>query len=358
VIIAKLLGCGLPTLLFNFNFRGMMRIGLGMAPRGEVAFIVAGVGLSQNILVAKYFGAGIMMILLVDFISAPIVNMIYKGDEKGTKKTFNVRETVTTPVDFASRSLTELVEQRLIRAFRAEGFFAHAIVIDRRNIYHLRKNETLITIHSRDKGLEFESDPKDVIFIKTIAYETLLQINDIIVNVKDIIKPESLQLQEELTDTKWRNQADIKKALSQGSIIPRITATTKQGIVEQLVGILHSEGLVKNSADAVKAVMEREASMSTGMQHGIALPHARTDTVDKVTIAVGLASDGIDYQSLDGEPSKIFVLILSPQSSESSHIQVLANISALLNSSEMRSKLLLCRTQGDIYNFFNIGLGD
>ena len=127
--------------------------------------------------------------------------------------------------------------------------------------------------------------------------------------------------------------------------------------MEELISILHEHGLAKDQKTIADAVMERETSMSTGMQHGVALPHCRTDAVEKITVAVGLSRKGVDYASLDGEPSTIFVMILSPQSSESSYIQLLANISALLNGEEQRAKLLGCKSQDEIYHFFRDGLG-
>jgi fructose-specific phosphotransferase system IIA component len=162
----------------------------------------------------------------------------------------------------------------------------------------------------------------------------------------------------DLTDSQWRADSKFKNALSPFCIIPSLKAGSKREVVEKLVGMIHEHGLITGRDDAVDAVMEREASMSTGMQHGVAMPHARTDAVDKITLAVGLSRTGIDFESLDGEPSKIFVLILSPQSTESPYIQFLANISALLNSEEMRAKLLECRGQEDIYRFFTEGLGN
>jgi mannitol/fructose-specific phosphotransferase system IIA component (Ntr-type) len=257
-----------------------------------------------------------------------------------------------------THELTDLLELRVVQAFRSEGFFVHSISLDGQSVYHLRKNAIHITLHTGYTGLEFESDKKDVILVKAITYETLLHINDAVSGVKDLIKPEKML--EDMTDSQWRADSKFKDALSPFCIIPSLKAGSKQEVVEKLVGMLHEHGLLKKGDDdeAVAAVMEREASMSTGMQHGVAMPHARTDAVESITLAVGLSRAGIDFDSLDGEPSKIFVLILSPLSTESPHIQFLANISALLNSEEMREKLLACNNQEEIHKFFMGGLGN
>jgi fructose-specific phosphotransferase system IIA component len=354
----KLVGCGLPTLFLNFNHLGTLRIGMGLVPRGELAIIIAGIGLSAGFIDARFFGVAILMVLINNLFAPPLEAMLFGSDRKGTKKDFQVGQKVSTPIEIASANLTELLEQRVIQAFRAEGFFVHLIVIASHNVYHLRKNDTHITLHAREKMLEFESDAEDVVFAKTIAYEALLEINDVVASVKDLIKPESML--KDLADDSaamWRTEAEIKVALAQDSVIPSLKADTKPGVVEELVDALYQAGHVHDREGAINAVMEREASMSTGMQYGVALPHCRTDSVDRITIAVGLSQDGVDYNSLDGEPSKIFVLILSPRSSDSPHIQFLANVSALLNSEEMRSKLLGCTTQEEVYKFFKAGLG-
>jgi fructose-specific phosphotransferase system IIA component len=328
-----------------------------MVPRGEVSFIIAGIGLSLGKLSPSMFGAGVMMVLACAIVSPPMVSMLFSSPKKGVRKDLAVRQTASTPIAVPTHELTGLLELRLVQAFRAEGFFIHAISLDSHNtVYHLRKNAIHITLHTGYTGLEFESDQKDVILVKAVTHETLLHINNAVAGVKDLIKPENIL--EDITDSKPRTDSKFKDALSPFCIIPSLKAGSKQEVVEKLVGMLHEHGLInKEHDDAVNAVMEREASMSTGMQHGIAMPHARTDAVDKITLAVGLSRAGINFDSLDGEPSKIFVLILSPESTESPHIQVLANISALLNSEEMRNKLLECKSQDEIHKFFMGGLG-
>jgi len=396
-LVTNIIGGAIPALFLNFNRLGALRIGVGMIPRGEVALIIAGIGLSSGIIDQKFFGASMVMVLGSIFIAPPLISMLFRSDKKGTKKEFKSRHTVATPINFSSRKLTGILEQQLVQTFRSEGFFVHSI-LGSRNIYHLRKNDIHITLQAGDSGLVFESDVHDVILIKTVTYEALLHINDLITSVKDLIKPEGI-LKDLAADStadigtkvitavnvngETRNSAatnngngsapngkngnttdttvatkrkmdtgEFKNALTQGSIIPTLTGSTKREIVEKLVSVLHSEGIIKDVEAAVNAVMEREASMSTGMQNGIALPHARTDAVDRITVAVGLSKNGIDYQAFDNKPSKIFVLILSPMTTDSPHIQFLASIATMLNSEEAREKLLGCFTQAQIYEFF------
>jgi len=382
MVAGKVVGCGFPTVFLNFNMLGTLRVGFGMVPRGEVSIIIAGIGLAAGFLDPHFFGVAILMVFVNNLLAPPFASKLFKNAGKGTKKELAVTRKVSTPIEIASSKLAATLEQRLVEAFRAEAFFVHTITIGpSHNVYRLRKDDINITLDAADNSLVFESDARDVTLIKTVSYEVLLQIHDIVTSVQDLIKPDGVlkNLAENAPDNTGAGNRDntngdktaaapaaskrkigsgeIRRALTQGSIIPNLTGSAKREIVEKLVGILHSQGTIEDRDGAIAAVMEREALMSTGMQNGVALPHARTDVVNKITVAVGLSQDGIDYKSIDGKPSKIFVLILSPMSTESPHIQFLASISALLNSEEARAKLLACSTQEEIYNFFKNGLG-
>ena len=97
-------------------------------------------------------------------------------------------------------------------------------------------------------------------------------------------------------------------------------------------------------------VLLREESMSTGMQNGIALPHATSEGVDQITLAVGISRHGIDFDALDGKRSYIFVLLLTPP--DQPHIQVLAGISSYLKDENIRQRILSQPKPDDIYRVF------
>jgi fructose-specific phosphotransferase system IIA component len=354
-VVAKVIGCGIPSMFLNFNRLGALRIGMGMVPRGEVTLIIAGIGLSTNFLAPKFFAAGILAIFVTIIISPPLISMLMRIDRNGTKKTFLIRDTVSTFFKFDCPELTGLLEMRLIQSFRSEGFYMHSVFIDDHNVYQMRKDETLITLHAKELNLDFESDVQDVLYIKTVVYEALLQINDTIAKVKNLIKPELLL--KGLTDSTGRINTEIHRTLDLRCIIPSLKATTKQQVIEELIDVLYRNGMLSDKKSALDAVMEREASMSTGMQNGVALPHGKTNAVTRIKIAIGISRKGIDFQSIDNEVSTIFVLILSPQNSGTPHIQFLANLSAILNSPDVRLKLMDCNDREEIYWFFRKGMG-
>ena len=80
--------------------------------------------------------------------------------------------------------------------------------------------------------------------------------------------------------------------------------------------------------------------MSTGMQHGVAIPHGRSDAVANLSVAVGLVPSGVDFQAPDHEPTTIILLVASPKENPGPHLQVLAGIAGIANSEEAREALM------------------
>ncbi len=84
--------------------------------------------------------------------------------------------------------------------------------------------------------------------------------------------------------------------------------------------------------------------MSTGMQLGVAIPHAKTSAIQELVTAVALSPEGIEFDSLDGQPSRIFVVTVSPPTDVATHIRFLADISRQLSSEDVRLRLLEAKT--------------
>ena len=100
--------------------------------------------------------------------------------------------------------------------------------------------------------------------------------------------------------------------------------------------------------------MEREKSMSTGMQNGLAVPHAKTNGVKSMHVAIGLKPEGIDFKSLDGKPSTIFLLILSPKQGYGPLLQLLAALASTLNSEEKRVGILGAETGYEVLRHLGV----
>ncbi|NOU35256.1 MAG: PTS sugar transporter subunit IIA [Kiritimatiellaceae bacterium] len=147
---------------------------------------------------------------------------------------------------------------------------------------------------------------------------------------------------------------DLKKIFTNDSVLPELKADTKRGIVEEMVGFMVAAGKITNHTEAVKAVLAREEKMSTGMQNGIAIPHGKTDAVDQLVAAIGIHRTGVSFAAMDGKPSRIFILTLSPENRAGPHIQFLAEISRRLSRPELRGNLLNAASADEILDVLTV----
>lgn len=142
---------------------------------------------------------------------------------------------------------------------------------------------------------------------------------------------------------------NLKKVLSADTVWVDLKADTKRGIIEEMIDRLVAAGRLKNREAVLQAVLDREEKMSTGMQNGIAIPHGKTDAVKQLVAAVGLQKEGVNFDSMDGSPSTIFIMTLSPLNRVGPHIQFLAEVSRLISQPAEREKLLACNTHAEIH---------
>ena len=139
-----------------------------------------------------------------------------------------------------------------------------------------------------------------------------------------------------------------KKPLTVETISLDLKGTTKDAILAEMVDLLVASGHIRDREAVLKAIADREKRMSTGMQNGIAIPHGKTDSVDCLVAALGIKRGGVDFGALDGQPSNIFVMTVSPDSRTGPHIQFLAEISRPLNDAAVRAKLLAAATREEV----------
>jgi PTS system nitrogen regulatory IIA component len=137
---------------------------------------------------------------------------------------------------------------------------------------------------------------------------------------------------------------NLKTVLTAETINLHLKGSTKDQIINELLDILVSAGKIPNRDAALSAVMDREQKMSTGMKHGIAIPHGKSNTIQDLVACVGIAEKAVDFDSLDHEPCRIFIMTLSPVEKTGPHLQFLAEISQLFKSSEKRQEILVAQT--------------
>jgi len=136
--------------------------------------------------------------------------------------------------------------------------------------------------------------------------------------------------------------------LKKEAIISGLTARHKKEVLEELCKVVAAnEGL--ESGPLLQVLLEREKLGSTGIGEGIAIPHGKVDNLDKILIAFGRSLDGVDFDSMDGQPTHLFFLILAPGDSAGFHLRVLAKISRLLKEPSFRQDVLKAEGREDIY---------
>ncbi len=122
----------------------------------------------------------------------------------------------------------------------------------------------------------------------------------------------------------------------------------KNEIIEELVDIAMKSGKLTDRDSAISAVHERELRMSTGMKHGIAIPHGKTSAVNELVACVGISDNEVDFDALDRLGCKIFIMTLSPPEKTGPHLQFLAEVSMLFRSEEKRQAILVAKTSEEV----------
>jgi fructose-specific phosphotransferase system IIA component len=131
-----------------------------------------------------------------------------------------------------------------------------------------------------------------------------------------------------------------------------LESSSKPAVLRELIQVLKGSGKVSDAESALEAVNQREALGSTGLEMGIAVPHAKTDTVKTLTMALGISPNGIDFASLDGKPSKLFFLMLAPRNQSGPHIAALAEIAKLSRSRAFCEALERARSADEVVKLF------
>ncbi|WP_087018500.1 fructose-specific PTS transporter subunit EIIC [Thaumasiovibrio subtropicus] len=122
----------------------------------------------------------------------------------------------------------------------------------------------------------------------------------------------------------------ITDLINESLICLDLKATTKNGVFEELIESLYQNGRINDKAAFLADIQAREALGNTGFESGVALPHAKSNAVVKPAVAIGISRTGIDYGAEDGEASKLFFMIASPDGGANHHIEVLAELSSKL----------------------------
>ena len=141
---------------------------------------------------------------------------------------------------------------------------------------------------------------------------------------------------------------NLKTILTKDTICLHLKGTTKEEIISELLNILVEAKKIDDRNAAYAAVMDREQKMSTGMKHGIAIPHGKSPSINDLVACIGISDEAVEFDALDHEPCRIFIMTLSPVEKTGPHLQFLAEISLLFKSAEKRQEILHASSEEDV----------
>ena len=362
-VIAKVAGCALPSLFCGFNLLGSLRIGAGMIPRGEVALIIAGLGLSKGYLSQEIFGIGIMMTLITTVVAPPMLVGLFNVKRDGLRGKRKANTEGSRPFSFqlASEAVAELMCEKLVKTFQKEGFFTHLLSAED-NIWAIQMDDFEISMRLEKDTIHFECTPEEESLVMTAWMEVVGEIRDIAQSISKPIRQDDLE-------TLLKNEAELKNAAGGGIsryvqrfvMLPGFKASSKNEAIEKMITAV-AEAYPQRVSDVEalkKAVFAREASMPTGLDCGIAVPHGRTDAVNGIIGAVAVVDNSAnengtiaDYETIDHSAIQMIVLTVAPETAQTPYLQLMAFVSRALRANNGYEKLAQCKTEDEMRRFF------
>lgn len=139
----------------------------------------------------------------------------------------------------------------------------------------------------------------------------------------------------------------LLEVLTKETILIDLASRDKKSVLEELAAPVASMANISTD-ELVRVLMEREQLGSTGIGGGIGIPHGKLKQIDRLFLGFGLSRKGVNFDSMDGRPTHIFFLLLTPEQSTGLHLKILARISRLLKSDVFKDQLMRARDASDI----------
>ena len=361
-VAAKVIGCMVPSMCCGFNVLGGLRIGAGMVPRGEVALIIAGLGLSSGYLTQEIFGIGILMTLVTTVVAPPALVGLFAPKAKGVRHPKPSQDGSRNVVfDLGSPMIAQVMGARLVVELRNEGFFMSELSHED-HIWNAAMDDIEFTIQRDGSVIRFACTPAQEAMVMTAWMEVASQLNDLARAISKPIRREEVDrmLMEDPGEVQ-KGRSSVRRYIQGFVMLPRLRAKSKKELIELMVSEVAKAcpHHLHNVANATEAVLHREESMSTGLDHGIAVPHARCSDVNGIVGAVaildnsGTANGCIpDYETIDNSPLSIVVLTLASDEQQTPYLQLMSYISRVLRADAGYERLAACKSADEMRSFF------
>jgi Kef-type K+ transport system membrane component KefB/mannitol/fructose-specific phosphotransferase system IIA component (Ntr-type) len=356
--VAKLAGGALSAGMAELNAVGCLRVGVVSLPRGELSLAMLAAVIGMAALPSGVF-FGVVLLVVVSCVSATFLSdRAFAWGGNGTRAKFVMPDPVKLIFQLPSHQAAMLMVNRAVAIFEDDGFYAH--LLNRNQVlYRISRESQVIHLHSREGEVVFECSENERPLINTVMLELSSGVEQ---NLRELQKPlDDVALRKNMQSAAPASASAVAAGMLRNrfaieTLKPRLLATTKQGAISELVSLLYENGLVMDRERAVQAVFEREQSLSTGLEYGLAIPHARTDAVTRLVCAVGLKKEGLDFDAVDGKPARIVALVLAPDSAATPQLQLIAQLCRMLNE-QGRAALLACETSEDMFGVLAVGAG-
>lgn len=145
----------------------------------------------------------------------------------------------------------------------------------------------------------------------------------------------------------------LTQILEPACIIVPLQGKNKEAVITELVDVLNAGGSIQDRNGVLRAVLAREQTRSTGIGSGIAIPHGKCKGVKELVMAMGIAPQGIDFESIDEKPVYIVVMLASPLDKTGPHIQALARISRLMLDENFKNKIQKSTSAQELYDLIS-----
>ena len=137
-------------------------------------------------------------------------------------------------------------------------------------------------------------------------------------------------------------------SLRKTSILADIDSHDKKGVLALFADTL-ADVSGRSREELLQVLLERERLGSTGIGGGVAIPHGKLKTIDKLLLAFGRSRKGVDFDAMDGRPTHLFFVLITPEGSTGTHLKMLARISRLLKDNAFKERLMSAETRDDLY---------
>lgn len=348
-VLAKVVGCGLPTLLFRFTPVGALRVGLGMVPRGEVALIIAGIAAAHGH--AEILGVAVLMTVLTTLVSPPLLLAAFNIKRPGHRQSGTGEDRPAAVYHFPNPTITQTVMGKILQNLTQENFFTHH-VSPAEGLYQARRDDIVVNIACRGREIAFTASPEALPFVRIVMAESLAEFETVLealrkpidenahVGIADAASPDLP------AKPKPAGRRDIlARHVRAARIVPRLKATDRDGVIRELLATLRDTGAVRDLDEAEAAIFQRERVMPTGVGFGVACPHARTHAVDALACAIGIAETPIDFsEDEEGRACHIIILTLTPDTANSPYMTFITAVLTALRSPDKRRALTQATT--------------